>query len=188
MDFIVSAGVRLCVRGGVVKLPDKESLLLSSVFGPDEDYQLVIQENVDVPDTVKQGEVNQQWQTLADKINRSPNCHMKLIKGTTARPGPPWQHITESARMSSVDEPETVFIHAMTEQASDFESKLTHDAAAKDGEQRANAQAGEVVREAAVSRINLGKRHSRSDNTETEANEGETQQCTWNRAKVQATG
>jgi hypothetical protein len=54
-------------------------------FGPEEDYLLAVQVNVDAPFMAEDGEVNKKWQRLADKLNPSPNFNMKAIKGTTAK-------------------------------------------------------------------------------------------------------
>ncbi|KAF1782189.1 hypothetical protein GQ600_4573 [Phytophthora cactorum] len=111
-------------------------------FGPEEDYLLVVQINVDAPYTAKQGEVNMQWQAVADKLNGSPNFLMRPIK---------------------VRDP---FIRAMTELMSnvdDYEAQREKDAAAKLGEQRDKVHSGEVVRQAAIVPIHLGKRNSPSD-------------------------
>ncbi|KAG7379529.1 hypothetical protein PHYPSEUDO_008506 [Phytophthora pseudosyringae] len=50
-------------------------------FGPEEDYLLAVQVNVDAPYMAEHGEVNKQCQALTDKLNGSPNFNMKAIKG-----------------------------------------------------------------------------------------------------------
>ncbi|KAG3070989.1 hypothetical protein PI124_g9928 [Phytophthora idaei] len=138
-------------------------------FGPEEDYLLVVQVNGDAPYTAKQGEVNMQWQAVADKLNGSL---MRPIKGATAKARfktllakhRSWE--AKSATKSGTDESETPFIRAMTELMSnvdDYEAQRGKDAAAKLGEQRAKVHSGEVVRQAAIARIRLGKRNSPSD-------------------------
>ncbi|KAG3028911.1 hypothetical protein PC121_g10288 [Phytophthora cactorum] len=141
-------------------------------FGPEEDYLLVVQVNGDAPYTAKQGEVNTQWQPVADKLNGSPNFLMRPIKGATAKARfktllakyRSWE--AKSATKSGTDESETPFIRAMTELMSnvdDYEAQREKDAAAKLGEQRAKVHSGEVVQQAAIARIHLGKRNSPSD-------------------------
>ncbi|KAG1688395.1 hypothetical protein DVH05_017254 [Phytophthora capsici] len=153
-------------------------------FGPDEDYLLVLQVNVDAPYAAKQGDINKQWQLVADKLNGSPNFRMKTIKGETAKARfkallakhRKWE--ATSAQQSGVDEPETPFIQVMTELASnvdDYEAKVAKEAAIKKGEHQAKERSGDVVRQAAVDRIRLGKRHSRSDDSNDET-KGEHEQ------------
>lgn len=92
---------------------------------------------------------------------------MKTIKGATAKARfktllarhREWE--SKSAKKSGDDERETDYIRAMTElwsSVGDFEAKIAQEAAAKEGEQRTKVQSGEVVRQAAVARIHLGKR------------------------------
>ncbi|KAE9014152.1 hypothetical protein PR003_g12309 [Phytophthora rubi] len=147
-------------------------------FGPDEDYLLAVQVNVDVPYTAKHGDVDKLWQTVADKLNMSPNFNMKKIKGATAKARfksllakhRAWE--TESAKKSGTDEPETPFITLMTEittRVNDHEAGVTGSAETKEAEKRAKEKSGEVVRQAAVDRIKLGKRRSLSDDDDADA-------------------
>ncbi|KAG7376166.1 hypothetical protein PHYPSEUDO_014145 [Phytophthora pseudosyringae] len=146
-------------------------------FGPEEDYLLAIQVNVDAPYMAEHGEVNKQWQALAGKLNGSPNFNMKAIKGTTAKARfktlltkhRTWE--SKSARKSGSDENELPFIRGRMELASsvnDYDAKTANTTAVTKGDQLAKEQSGEVVRQAAVARIRLGKCCARSDESDSE--------------------
>ncbi|OWZ04507.1 hypothetical protein PHMEG_00023576 [Phytophthora megakarya] len=150
-------------------------------FGPEEDYLLAVQVNADAPYAAGHGGINKPWQSVAEKLNSSPNVCMKSIKGVTAKARfktlldkhRTWE--ANSAQKSGTDEDETPFVQIMTElvaSITDYEATTAMLAATKKGEKEAKEQSGEVVRCAAVSRIKLGKRHSRSGSDSEEKDEG----------------
>ncbi|GMF63957.1 unnamed protein product [Phytophthora fragariaefolia] len=92
-------------------------------FGPNEDYLLAVQVNKDTPFAAKYGGIRKAWQSLADKLNASPNFRMEIIKGTTAQARFEALMIkhrsfeAKSARDSGTDERETRLVQILTDVA-----------------------------------------------------------------------
>ncbi|KAF4033785.1 hypothetical protein GN244_ATG14283 [Phytophthora infestans] len=136
-------------------------------FGPDDDYLLAVQVLKDTPFKAKHGAIRSSWEALAVKLNGSPNFLMEPIKGTTAQARfdtllekhRAWE--SKSAGKTGSDERETRFVTVMTNlqtKVDDYKKEKDDIAAKIAGVERAKVQAGEVVRAAAVSRIQMGKR------------------------------
>ncbi|GMF61946.1 unnamed protein product [Phytophthora fragariaefolia] len=153
-------------------------------FGPNEDYILAVQVNKDTPFAANYGWIRKAWQSLADKLNASPNFRMEVIKGTTAQARFEALMIkhrafeAKSARDSGTDERETRLVQVLTDVAAKgnnhntAKAKVAADAA---GAEQAKAQAGDVVRDPAVSGLQRGKRRATergeaSDDEETSSN------------------
>ncbi|GMF43175.1 unnamed protein product [Phytophthora fragariaefolia] len=90
-------------------------------FGPNEDYLLAVQVNKDTPFAAKYGGIRKAWQSLADKLNASPNFRMEMTKGTTAQARFEALMIkhrsfeAKSARDSDTDESETRLVQVLTD-------------------------------------------------------------------------
>ncbi|OWY99425.1 hypothetical protein PHMEG_00029571 [Phytophthora megakarya] len=136
-------------------------------FGPDEDYLLAIQVNKETPFKAKFGSIRKEWQKVADTLNASPNFNMLPIQGTTAQARfeallvkhKKWE--ASSKRASGSNEEETQYIKVLTDltqKVNDHKADKAKSAAKSADAESAKVLAGDVVRAAAVTRLQLGKR------------------------------
>ncbi|OWZ11993.1 hypothetical protein PHMEG_00014917 [Phytophthora megakarya] len=138
-------------------------------FGENEDYLLAVQVNANLPFKALHGGIRKAWQKVADKLNDNANFRMRSIKGTTAQARfdallqkhREWEKTSKG--LSGIPEEHTQMIKVMTNlERLVNDHKATKDKVAAEAAsvERSKVQAGDVVREAAVSRISLGKRNA----------------------------
>ncbi|KAG6622665.1 Neutral ceramidase [Phytophthora cinnamomi] len=157
--------------------PDGAAAPLRKRFGPDQDYLLAVQANADMPFKANFGEVRKKWQALASKLNGIPTFRMEPISGKTAQAR--FETLickhkafeAGSSGKTGTDEKHTQFIQVMTDvmkKWNDHKENKAKAAAKAAGAERSKVLAGDVVRAAAVSRLQYGKRAGASDDGESD--------------------